>query len=133
MIATLTQGCGQQCHTYYINPLGFAFEHFDGMGRLRTSDNGKPVDTRAAYPFAEGYKEFADSAELMQLMSGSKQAHACYAKKIASFGLQRDIVESDVPTLDAMAAVSMAGGSLKQVMVALVEDPAFRMRRGAAP
>jgi hypothetical protein len=133
MIAMLTEGCGQQCHTYYINPLGFAFEHFDGMGRLRAMDNGKPVDTRSAYPFAEGYKEFADSAELMQIMAGSKQAHACFSKKIASHALQRDIVESDLPTLEAMTAVSMAGGSLKQVMVALVEDPAFRTRRGAAP
>lgn len=133
MISSLTEGCGMQCHTYYINPLGFAFEHFDGMGRVRTTDNGKPVDTRSAYPFAEGYKEFADSAELMQLMAGSKQAHTCYAKKIASFALQRDIVERDLPTLDAMAAVSMSGGSVKQVMLALVSDPAFRTRQGVAP
>ena len=133
MIATLTEGCGQQCHTYYINPLGFAFEHFDGMGKLRSTDNGKPVDTRAAYPFAEGYREFADSAELMQIMAGSKQAHACYAKKIASHALQRDIVETDLSMLEAMTSVSMGGGSLKQVMVALVRDPAFRTRQGAAP
>lgn len=133
MISMLTEGCGYQCHTYYINPLGFAFERFDGMGKLRDMDNGKPIDTRAAYPFAEGLKEFADSAELMQIMAESKQAHACYAKKIASFALQRDIVESDLPMLDAMTAVSMAGGSLKHVMVALVKDPAFRTRQGAMP
>ena len=94
MITTLTGGCGRQCHTYYINPLGFAFENFDGMGRLRSMDNGKPVDTAAAYPFAEGYKQFADAAELMQIMAGSKQAHACYAKKIAGYALQRDIVQT---------------------------------------
>jgi hypothetical protein len=29
--------------------------------------------------------------------------------------------------------VSMGGGSLKQVMVALVENPAFRTRQGATP
>jgi hypothetical protein len=133
MIATLTQGCGHQCHTHYINPLGFAFENFDGMGRLRDTDNGKPVDTRAAYPFAEGVKEFADSAQLMAIMAESRQAHACYSKKIASHALQRDIVERDVPTFDAMTAVSMAGGSLKDVMLALVKDPAFRTRQGAEP
>jgi hypothetical protein len=133
MITTLTGGCGRQCHTYYINPLGFAFENFDGMGRLRSLDNGKPVDTAAAYPFAEGYKQFANATELMQLMAGSKQAHACYAKKIAGYALQRDIVQSDLPTLDALSAVSMAGGSLKKVMLALVADPAFRTRQGGTP
>jgi hypothetical protein len=133
MITTLTSGCGQQCHTYYINPLGFAFENFDGMGRIRNMDNGRPVDTAGIYPFAEGVKEFADAAQLMQLMAGSKQAHACYVKRIAGYALQRDIVEADLPTLDALTRVSMAGGSIKQVMLELVKDPAFRMRRGGRP
>lgn len=133
MIANLTQGCGQQCHTHYINPLGFAFEHFDGMGRLRTTDNGKPVDSASGYPFAEGYKTFADAAELMTIMADSRQAHACYAKKIASFALQRDIVHDDLPTLDALTDVSMSGGSVHEVMLALVRDPAFRTRKGAMP
>jgi len=133
MIATLTQGCGQQCHTHYINPLGFAFESFDGMGRLRTTDNGKPVDTAAAYPFAEGYRSFADAAELMKIMADSRQAHACYSKKVAGFALQRDIVRDDLPTLDALAQVSMSGGSLQDVMLALVRDPAFRVRKGGTP
>jgi hypothetical protein len=130
MITTLTGGCGQQCHTSYINPLGFAFESFDGLGRARTMDNGKPVDTSAAYPFVEGVKSFADAAQLMQLIASSKQAHTCYAKKVAGYALQRDIVQSDLPTLDAMARVSMAGGSIKQVMLELVKDPAFRTRFG---
>ena len=130
MITTLTSGCGQQCHTYYINPLGFAFESFDGMGRVRSMDNGRPIDTAAAYPFAEGVKEFADAPQLMQLMAGSKQAHACYSKKIASYALQRDIVQTDLPTLDALTRVSMGGGSIKQVMLGLVKDPAFRTRLG---
>jgi uncharacterized protein DUF1592/uncharacterized protein DUF1595/uncharacterized protein DUF1588/uncharacterized protein DUF1585/uncharacterized protein DUF1587 len=133
MITTLTGGCGRQCHTYYINPLGFAFENFDGMGRLRSMDNGKPVDTAAAYPFAEGYKQFSGASDLMQIMASSKQAHACYAKKIAGYALQRDIVQSDLATLDALSQVSMTGGSIKQVMLALVADPAFRMRHGGSP
>jgi hypothetical protein len=133
MITTLTGGCGRQCHTYYINPLGFAFESFDGMGRMRSIDNGKPVDTTGAYPFAEGYKPFANASELMQIMAGSKQAHACYAKKIASYALQRDVVASDQALLDALSQVSMAGGSIKKVMLALVETPAFRTRQGGKP
>src|SRR5690606_12862000 len=120
-ISTLTEACGGECHNYYINPIGFAFENFDGMGQLRDMDNGQPVDTASAYPFAEGVLSFDGAAELMQLMADGKQAHACYSKKIASYALQRDIIESDVPLLDALAAVSL-GGSVKQVMLELAKN-----------
>jgi hypothetical protein len=131
MITTLTSGCGGSCHNNFINPIGFAFEAFDGMGRVRTKDNGKPVDTKSAYPFAEGYKSFDGAAQLMKLMAEGKQAHTCYAKKIASYALQRDIVAADAPLLDALAKISQQGGSMKKVMLALVEQPAFRTRLGA--
>lgn len=132
MITTLTSGCGGSCHNSYINPVGFAFESFDGLGRVRKTDNGRPVDTSAAYPFAEGYKRFDGAVELMKLMADSKQAHACFSKKIASYALQRDIVRSDLPLLEAMTRSSMQGGSMKEVMVQLARDPAFRARPGAA-
>jgi hypothetical protein len=131
MITALTSGCGGTCHNNFINPIGFAFEGFDGMGRARTKDNGRPVDTKSAYPFSEGYKSFDDAAQLMKLMSESKQAHACFSKKIASYALQRDIVKSDLPMIETLASASMEGGSMKQVMMTLVKDPAFRNRTGA--
>jgi hypothetical protein len=130
-ISTLTSACGGECHNYYINPLGFVFENFDGMGQIRSTENGKPVDTQGAYPFAEGVFSFANAAELMQLMANGKQAHACYSKQIASYALQRDIVATDMPLLDTMAAVSMStSGSVKQVMIELAKNPAFTTRVG---
>lgn len=128
-ISTLTSACGGECHNYYINPIGFAFENFDGMGQLRTTDNGQPVDTSGAYPFAEGVLTYSGAGELMQLMANGKQAHACYSKKLASYALQRSIVESDLPLLDALAQVSL-GGSIKQVMLELTKNPAFTVRAG---
>lgn len=41
------------CHVT-INPLGFSFERFDAVGRLRATDNAKPVDDRAEYTDAAG-------------------------------------------------------------------------------
>jgi hypothetical protein len=129
-IAGLTEGCGD-CHEAIINPIGFAFEDFDGMGQLRMTDNGNPVDTAGGYPFQEGFMTFSGSRELMQLMANGKQAHACYAKKVSGYALQRDIVQSDMPLLDTLAATSAAAnGSIKQVMLELVKNPAFRTRVG---
>ncbi|MEY4445183.1 MAG: hypothetical protein RL444_296 [Verrucomicrobiota bacterium] len=41
------------CHVT-INPLGFSFERFDAVGRLRATDNKKPVDPVSDYTAADG-------------------------------------------------------------------------------
>jgi hypothetical protein len=130
-ITEYTARCGD-CHTVYINPLGFAFEGFDGMGQARTTDNGKPVDATGSYPFSEGTKSFSDAQELMSILADSEQVHTCYAKKVTSYALQRDVVEPDRPLLDALAAVGRAE-SIKETIVALVKDPAFRLREEGTP
>jgi hypothetical protein len=129
--------CGLECHNQMINPLGFAFEHFDGMGQYRdTEKNGTqnlPIDTSGTYGFVDGVKTFSGLADLMQAIADGEQAHLCYSKKLASFGLQRDIVQSDMPLLTALATTSRSsGGSLKQVMLDLIKQPAFRTRVGGA-
>lgn len=127
----LTQGCGGSCHNVFINPLGFAFEDYDGLGRHRTSDNGQPVDTSGSYPFRAGTQIFTSSAELMQLAAESSEAHECWAQKLASYALERDLVQADRPLVEALGAVSQASdGSLKRVMLALVQNDAFRTRVG---
>jgi hypothetical protein len=129
----LTAGCGGACHNVFINPIGFAFEEYDGLGRYRTSDNGQAVDTTGSYPFSAGAQGFDNSAELMQLVAESPEAHQCWSKKLASYALERDVVDADQPVVAALGAVSQAsGGSLKQVMLALVQDDAFRTRVAGA-
>ena len=41
------------CHVT-INPLGFSFERFDAVGRVRTTDNQKPVNPTSDYTTADG-------------------------------------------------------------------------------
>jgi len=68
-ISALTDSCGFGCHRDHINPLGFAFENFDGIGQERQTDNHLPVDTSGRYPFAEGVKDFANAKELMTILA----------------------------------------------------------------
>jgi hypothetical protein len=126
-IDSLTVGCGVACHNNVMNPLGYAFEHFDGMGQFRdTEPGGLPIDSSASFAFIDSEVDFADNVELMAAMANSQQPHLCYAKKLASFALQRDIVATDWPFLFDLARVSDAG-SIQEVMVALVKSDAFRM------
>ncbi|WP_437963393.1 DUF1592 domain-containing protein [Sorangium sp. So ce260] len=131
-ITRLTSGCGGSCHNQLINPVGFAFEHFDGMGQYRDEENGGlPIDSSGVYAFSEGSKSFADAGELMRHMAEGEQAHLCYAKKLASFALQRDVVPSDLRLVETLARVSRgASGSVKEMMLELVKNEAFRTRMG---
>lgn len=130
-IEQMTATCGD-CHRVFVNPLGFSFEAFDGIGRERALDNGKPIDSTGKYPFSDGEKAFADAKELMQIMADTTQAHTCYAKRVTGYALQRDIVEDDRPTLEALSAVSREE-SLKAMVIALVRHPAFRLRAEGLP
>ncbi|WP_437892894.1 DUF1592 domain-containing protein [Sorangium sp. So ce124] len=131
-ITRLTSGCGGTCHNQLINPVGFAFEHFDGMGQYRDEENGGlPIDSSGVYAFSEGTKSFGDAGELMHYMAEGEQAHLCYAKKLASFALQRDVVPSDLPLVETLAEVSRgASGSVKEIMLELVKNDAFRTHMG---
>ncbi|HEY3499394.1 MAG TPA: DUF1592 domain-containing protein [Polyangiaceae bacterium] len=130
-VAALTTTCGGPCHQA-MEPLGFAFENFDGLGRERDTDNGQPVDTASSFPFAEGVRQFADGTELVRTMAESLQVHTCYSKSVTGYALGRDVAPSDRPLLEALGEVSLMH-SLKEVVIALVREPAFRSRPEAAP
>jgi hypothetical protein len=131
-----TSQCGGACHNQLINPLGFAFENFDGMGRHRTMEEtgGEtlPIDASGTFKFIDGERSWQNATELMQILAGDRQAHLCYSKKLASFGLQRDVVVGDMGLLDTLATSSI-DGSLKQVVLALVQTDAYRTRAGGMP
>ncbi|MDD9937934.1 MAG: DUF1592 domain-containing protein [Myxococcales bacterium] len=131
-----TSGCGGACHNDMINPLGFAFEHFDGMGQYREMEqNGAellPIDSSGSFEFIDGEKSWQDATELMQVLAADPQTHLCFSKKLASFGLQRDVVADDMAMLSELSSTSRTG-SLKQLVLALVQQDAFRIRAGGAP
>jgi hypothetical protein len=133
-----TAGCGQACHNEMINPLGFAFEHYDGMGQYRDTEKditgaALAIDSHGTYSFTDGTKNYSGAPELMQVLANGQQAHMCYAKKLASFALQRDVIDKDMPLLTTLASTSVSSsGSVKQVMLDLVKQNTFRTRFGGA-
>jgi hypothetical protein len=109
--------------------LGRAFDGFDGMGRARDVAG---IDTSGSFTLAEGDKNFSDGRELLQVLSETEQAHTCYAKKLSGYALQRDLVEGDRPLLEGLAQTSLTE-SLKAMILSLVRDPEFRLRKDGTP
>jgi Protein of unknown function (DUF1592)/Protein of unknown function (DUF1588)/Protein of unknown function (DUF1595)/Protein of unknown function (DUF1585)/Protein of unknown function (DUF1587) len=129
LVTAFTEGCGRACHTPYINPAGFAFESFDGVGAYRSTENGKPIDTSGSYTFEAGPKSFANLAEFTQLLASSPQAHACYTKKWAADLYARKPRQNDEAVIATLAQRSVDQHlSSQDVVLSLVTNDAFSTR-----
>jgi hypothetical protein len=123
--------CGAGCHSTVINPVGFAFENFDAMGQLRTTDNGQPVDTSGQIELPDGLHAFAGAPELAALLAEAPSVHGCYAMHLAEYTLARDVSGGDRALVDGLEGLSMNdNAAIKAMVLAIVGDPLFLTRTG---
>lgn len=70
------------CHQA-INPLGFALENYDPVGRWRTKDKDQPIDPRGNYVADDGQTHVFESArDIANYAVGSKSAHRAFIRQI---------------------------------------------------
>jgi len=121
--------CGASCHGVFINPAGFAFENFNGLGVYRTTENGQPIDASGSYPFTDGTKSFTNEVDFSKALAESEQLHSCYATSWTA-DLYSRIPRAGDLTAAAAAAQRSLGQNISSVdlMVALVSDDAFVTR-----
>jgi hypothetical protein len=117
------------CHAK-MDPLGFAFEHFDAVGRFREKDGDEVVDTRGELVSGE---RFADHVELSRVLSDSRQADfvRCVSEKVLTYALGRGLEYYDRPALAAMN-VQLRKKDLRfsALIQAVVDSVPFQYRRG---
>jgi hypothetical protein len=70
------------CHSV-INPLGFTLENYDAVGRWRTSDNDKPIDTASQYTTADGQTvDVASARDVANFAATSESAHRAFVTQL---------------------------------------------------
>jgi hypothetical protein len=117
----------QVCHDA-MDPIGDALEGFDAIGRVRTMDNGAPIDTSpiVVAPSTPPNAVVDGVSGLVNLLSTDPGAERCMAKKWLSFALGRQ--EFDVLALDANGAFSpLDAASLTQIDAAFAASQ-FNLR-----
>ncbi|NUP05218.1 MAG: DUF1592 domain-containing protein [Polyangiaceae bacterium] len=129
------------CHATIINPLGFATESFDGLGRSRTVETiydkttgevlaEKPVDT-AAIPHVSSDDERTATGvvELNRYMIESEKPQACFARHYFRFTFGRmEDAAGDGCTLTDLHQSLIEGEELGSVLRAIARRPEFRRR-----
>ncbi len=132
--------CGIACHGTLINPPGFSFEGFDTIGKVRTEDNGKPVDTTGKLEIRQGYTsadknanpstmlEFTDAVDMVNQLADTPRVHECYARNWMEYVLAREVVGAEKGAWESLAKTSMDKGAVRTLVAALVQLDTFRTR-----
>lgn len=90
------------CHSV-INPLGFTLESFDSVGRWRTIDNNKPVDTKSQYTTAAGEMlEFESARDIANFAVSSEAAHRTFTVQVFRHIVKQDPMAFDTELLERL-------------------------------
>lgn len=117
------------CHQY-IDPIGFALESFDAVGRHRSEDAGKPVDTSGEIVGTRATNgSFNGPQELAALLAKSADVQGCLTLQMFRFGFGRKETANDACSLhDAYKVFADGEGDFLALIAALVESDAFLSR-----
>jgi Protein of unknown function (DUF1592)/Protein of unknown function (DUF1588)/Protein of unknown function (DUF1595)/Protein of unknown function (DUF1585)/Protein of unknown function (DUF1587) len=118
------------CHRM-INPLGFLFENYDGVGQWRTMDGVYPVEAAAEVVGTDIDGAYANATELITRLGDSADLQACVSRQWMRFALSRPEGSEDEGSI--VAASEQAGGDIHALIGALTQTDAFRHRRLPQP
>jgi hypothetical protein len=115
------------CHQQ-MDPLGFALENYDAVGRWRTKDGGFRIDPAGELA---GGRKFADAQELKHLLgtSAARKFTRCLIENLLTYGLGRGLRPSDYCTVEEIR-VRLAADNYKihDILFGIVESRAFQYR-----
>lgn len=119
------------CHAR-MDPLGFALENFDGIGRWRTTDESRtPIDASGVLP--DGTK-FQGIAGLRQaLLSHRDEFVQTVVEKLLTYAVGRGLEYYDEPAVRAIVRQAAAQDNRwSAVILGIVNSTPFQMRMPAA-
>jgi len=100
----------QGCHIM-INPLGFALEQFDPLGRLVTEERGRPIDAGGSYQPRQGEAASFDGGRaLAEFLTESADVHESFVRQVFQFLVRQPILAWGPDTPATLGAAFAASG-----------------------
>jgi hypothetical protein len=115
------------CHRR-IDPLGFALENFDEIGRWRERDEGGPIDARARLP---GGVDIAGLAGLKKYLLSEKEAFARnLTRKMLGYALGRSLQPTDLCAIELIVQrLDDNDYRAQELVLGIVTSEPFRKKR----
>jgi mono/diheme cytochrome c family protein len=113
------------CHRR-MDPLGFALENFDALGKWRTVSDGAPIDPSASFP--DGTR-FEGVAGLKALMASHQEDFVrTLGGKLLAYAIGRGLDHHDMPAIRRIARDSAASGyTWSSIITGIVTSTPFSM------
>ena len=118
------------CHAK-MDPIGFALENFDALGRYRAEENGRPIEVTSALPDGtvvdgvEGVRQLVlrDPALFVEALTG----------KLLMYALSRNVQHYDQPTIRVIARESARQNyTFASLVLGVVNSVPFQSRMAQA-
>lgn len=120
--------CTGGCHKV-MDPIGFGYERYDGLGQYRTMDQNLPVDSSGSIDLDGKTQTFADGVALSRLLAASPEVQACFTTQILRYALNRWDSPADLASIQkATSAFTAAKLDMRELIVALATSRTFRYR-----
>ncbi len=117
------------CHVL-IDGIGLGMENYDGVGRYRTTENGKPVDATGELLATDVDGPFDGGVELAHQLAQSEQVRECVARQWFRFAFGRLEGDGDACSLDTLhLAFADSDYDVRALLIELVRTDAFLYRR----
>ncbi len=120
------------CHNS-INPMGFAFEGYDGLGQFRTHENGFAVDTSGAIvgtPHSD--RPVANALEMAAALAASADVQRCFSTQVFRYTFGRRETADDRCALEQVSKRFVDSGlDVKALLSAIAENDSFALRKAA--
>ena len=114
------------CHSR-MDPLGFALENFDGIGRWRTTDSGAPLDTSATLPDGTA---FDGPVELRALLGSQRETFVrTVTAKLLTYAIGRGIEYYDMPAIRQIVREAGPDHRWSSIILGIARSAPFAMRR----
>ena len=113
------------CHNL-MDPVGFALDQYDIVGRWRTKEGGAPIDASAELPTGEQFEGPGGLRRVLLKQEGRVVRHL--TAKLLGYALGRSLEDGDDCTIDRIVAEATAEGAAARPLIkAVVRSVPFRM------
>ena len=113
------------CHQR-MDPLGFALENFDAVGKWRTASDGAAIDPAASFPDGSTFEGIAGLRTL--LVSHQEDFVRTLGGKLLAFAVGRGLDYHDLPAIRAIVREAKpAGYSWSAIITSIVRSTPFGM------
>jgi hypothetical protein len=121
------------CHSR-MDPLGFALENYNGIGKWRSKEAGRVIDASGKLPDGTQFEGMAGLKQLL-LTSRREDYIETVTEKLLTFALGRGLESDDKPAVRAIVRAagcedeSAPAPNFRALINAIVKTPPFQMRR----